>query len=185
MPFKKTNIEGLLIYDPKVFEDKRGYFFESYNSKIFKEAGIENQFVQDNQSLSQKGVLRGLHYQIGEFAQAKLVRVLEGSVLDVAVDIRKESSTFGEHFKIELSAENKLNMFVPRGFAHGFLVLSDHAVFAYKCDNYYSKEHEAGIIYNDPTISIDWQSDTHDLNLSEKDRQLPLLESADINFVEI
>jgi len=173
MPFKTTPISGLMIFEPRVFADDRGYFYESYNEKIFTEAGIHDNFVQDNQSKSTYGVLRGLHYQTGEHAQSKLVRVLEGSVLDVAIDIRPDSPTYGQHYTIELSAENHLQFYVPRGFAHGFLVLSDTAIFSYKCDNFYNKASEGGIAYNDPTLNIDWKIPTEDMILSDKDKINP------------
>jgi dTDP-4-dehydrorhamnose 3,5-epimerase len=156
---------------------KRGYFFESFNRKTFLEkTGMAIDFVQDNQSRSQKGVLRGLHFQLGEFAQAKLVRVIEGKVLDVVVDLRNGSSTFGQHLAIELSGESHTQLFVPRGFAHGFVVLSEEAVFFYKCDNYYNKAAEGGIIFNDPQLGIDWVLPPEQLLLSEKDTSLPTLE---------
>lgn len=178
------NIEPIFIKDayllkPKLFLDSRGYFFESYNSKILKEFGLNSRFVQDNESLSHKGVLRGLHYQIGEHAQAKLVRVIKGSVLDVIVDIRPQSETYGMHYKVVLSEENKYQLLVPRGFAHGFLVLEDHTIFSYKCDNYYNKDSERGIIYNDKTLNIDWGMSEKDLKLSEKDILLSSFENAE------
>jgi dTDP-4-dehydrorhamnose 3,5-epimerase len=156
-----------------LFKDRRGYFFESFSQQKFNElTGLNVQFVQDNQSKSTKGVLRGLHFQLGTYAQAKLVRVLEGRVLDVAVDIRPNSKTFGQHIAVELTAENETQLFVPRGFAHGFVVLSDYAIFFYKCDNYYHKLSEGGIIYNDPQLAINWQLPLEDLLLSEKDLSL-------------
>jgi dTDP-4-dehydrorhamnose 3,5-epimerase len=162
-----------------VFGDHRGYFFESFNKKKFyAETGIQTDFVQDNQSRSQKGVLRGLHFQKGEFAQSKLVRVLEGKVLDVAVDLRKHSPTFGQHVSIELSDDSHTQFYVPRGFAHGFVVLSETATFFYKCDNYYHKAAEGGIIYNDPELGIDWKLPEEDLLLSEKDRLLTTLQTS-------
>ncbi|MGN6165283.1 MAG: dTDP-4-dehydrorhamnose 3,5-epimerase, partial [Flavisolibacter sp.] len=148
MPFIKTDIEDLLVFEPKVFEDNRGYFFEAYNAQVFSETGIDIKFVQDNQSKSSYGVIRGLHYQQNPYAQAKLVRVLEGKILDVAVDIRKGSSTFGQHFSIELSAENKKQLFLPSGFAHGFSVLSETAIVLYKCNAFYNKESEGGIKFD-------------------------------------
>jgi len=170
----KTNIEGLLVLTPKVFEDERGYFFESYNKKTFnKYTGLNIEFVQDNQSKSSFGVLRGLHYQLPPYAQAKLVRVLQGKVLDVAVDIREGSTTYGQHFSIELSDKNKKQFFIPRGFAHGFVVLSKTAVFSYKCDNFYNKESEGGIIFNDSTLDINWIINKQDIELSSKDLILP------------
>ena len=174
-----TAIEDCFIIEPTVFKDKRGYFLETFNQKAFnKIAGFDINFIQDNESFSSKGVLRGLHYQIGDYAQAKLVRVIKGTVLDIAVDIRKGSKTFGKYVSIELSEENKKQFFVPRGFAHGFIVLSDTAIFSYKCDNFYNKEAEGGIIYNDPTLNIDWQLPQEELLVSEKDTVLPKLQDA-------
>lgn len=179
MNFIKTKLEGCFIIEPKIFKDERGYFVESYNKNVFdKGVGQNINFVQDNQSFSSKGVLRGLHYQTGEHAQAKLVRVLEGEVLDVAVDIRPNSQTFGAHVTLLLSAENGKQLFVPRGFAHGFVVISETATFFYKCDNFYNKASEGGIIYSDKTINIDWQFLTNELLVSEKDQILPSLEKA-------
>lgn len=172
----KTPIEDLLIIKPKVFGDHRGFFMESYNQKTWSEAGLDYNFVQDNRSFSKKGTLRGLHFQTGESSQAKLVTCLSGEVLDVAVDLRSDSKTYGEHFTIELNAEEKTFFLVPRGFAHGFIVLSETAEFFYKCDNYYDPANEAGIIYNDPTFNIDWKIAESKLILSEKDTQLPTLE---------
>lgn len=170
---------GCFILEPKVIQDERGYFMESFNERTFSEkTGLDVHFVQDNQSFSAKGVLRGLHYQTGDFAQAKLVRVLKGEVLDVAVDIRPDSPTYGQYDSVVLSGENQKQFFVPRGFAHGFLVLSDTAVFFYKCDNFYNKESEGGIIYNDASIGIDWQFQLDDLLVSEKDKHLPKLQEA-------
>lgn len=174
MPFFETPIPGLLVFEPQVWEDSRGYFFESYNTRSFHEAGIGSNFVQDNEARSSYGVLRGLHYQTGTRAQAKLVRVVEGEVLDVAVDIRPESPTYGQSYSILLNAENKKQLFVPRGFAHGYAVLSKTAIFCYKCDNYYSKEHEGGIRYDDPHLGIDWKIPQEAIQLSDKDRALPL-----------
>jgi len=173
MSFTETEIPGLILYEPKVWEDERGYFFESFNEKLFKKAGIDRPFVQDNQALSSYGILRGLHYQVEPFAQAKLVRAIEGEVLDMVVDLRESSPTHGEWYGVHLSGENKLELFVPRGFAHGYLVLSERALFSYKCDNFYSKKHEAGIIFNDPTLNIDWEMDLKNIVLSEKDGFLP------------
>lgn len=162
------------VLKPRVFSDSRGTFYETYNDRTFKEvAGIEVDFVQDNQSISSFGVLRGLHFQRGEMAQAKLVRAAQGRVLDIVVDIRKESRTFGESFSIELNDENNLQLFVPRGFAHGFITLTDKAIFTYKCDNFYNKSSEGGIIYNDATLSLDWHLPKEDFIISEKDLQLP------------
>lgn len=169
----ETKLKGCYIMEPKVFEDKRGYFFEVFNQKAFQElTGQEVTFVQDNESYSSKGVLRGLHYQVGEFAQAKLVRVIKGAVLDVVVDLRKESPTYGEYVSVELTEDNKKQLFVPRGFAHGFVVLSETAIFSYKCDNYYNREAEGGIIYNDTTLKIDWVLPEDELIISEKDLDL-------------
>jgi dTDP-4-dehydrorhamnose 3,5-epimerase len=176
MPFVQTPIPDLLLFEPKVWEDERGYFFEAFNANTFAEAGITNHFVQDNQARSTFGVLRGLHYQKGEFAQAKLVRVLEGEVLDVALDLRPESATYGHWHSVRLSAANKRQLYVPRGFAHGYVVLSPTAEFFYKCDNFYSKAHEGGVLFNDPSLNIDWVIDPSDAILSEKDRVLPLME---------
>ncbi|MFD2826879.1 dTDP-4-dehydrorhamnose 3,5-epimerase [Leeuwenhoekiella polynyae] len=173
MQATETALKGCFILQPRVFEDDRGYFFESFNRDSFERAiGYPVNFVQDNQSYSQYGVVRGIHFQQGAYAQAKLVRVLEGSVLDVAVDLRKDSPTYGEHIAVELSAENKKQLFVPRGFGHGFSVLSKTAVFAYKCDNFYHKKSERGIIYNDPTLNIDWKIPETDTIVSEKDLEL-------------
>ena len=169
MKVTKTELAGVVVIEPKIFGDHRGTFFESYNKRKFAEHGIEADFVQDNQSSSTFGVLRGLHFQKGEHAQAKLVRVLSGKVLDVAVDIREGSSTYGKWVAAELSCENKRQMFVPRGFAHGFVVLSETVQFAYKCDNYYCQVAEGGIRYDDPELAIDWQVDSEDIVVSEKD----------------
>lgn len=152
-----TPIEGLSVVEPKVFEDKRGYFFESYSADKFKELGIDKVFIQDNQSLSQKGVLRGLHFQNPPFAQAKLVRVIKGSVLDIAVDIRKDSPTYGQHFAIELSEKNKKMLYIPEGFAHGFLTLEDNTIFSYKCSENYHPEAEDSVLWSDKTLNINWK----------------------------
>lgn len=174
-----TRLEGCFIIEPNVIPDERGYFMESYNEKRFEaETGSKVHFVQDNQSFSTRGVLRGLHYQTGEHAQAKLVRVLQGEVLDVAVDVRPGSPTYGEHVAVLLSAENKKQLFVPRGFAHGFLVVSETAAFFYKCDNFYNKESEGGIMYNDAAIGIDWGMEASEFIISQKDMILPNLENA-------
>ena len=179
MNFIATALSGCFIIEPKLILDERGYFMESFNERTFqKGVGQEVHFVQDNQSFSTKGVLRGLHYQTGIHAQAKLVRVLSGEVLDVAVDIRPDSPTYGQHVSVLLSGENQRQFFVPRGFAHGFLVLSETATFFYKCDNFYNKESEGGIIYNDSSLNIDWKFPTHNLIISEKDTILPTLENA-------
>ncbi|MGN0904302.1 MAG: dTDP-4-dehydrorhamnose 3,5-epimerase [Alphaproteobacteria bacterium] len=173
MPFIQTDIQGVVVFEPRVFTDARGYFFETYNEQVFREAGIDAVFVQDNQSKSSYGVIRGLHFQKGEHAQAKLVRVLEGTVLDVAVDLREGSATFGKHVAVELSAANNRQLFIPRGFAHGFSVLSETAVFAYKCDNFYNKESEGGISYADPDLNIDWRVPVESACVSDKDKILP------------
>lgn len=167
------NIEGLVVIQPRVFQDDRGYFFESYQKETYESLGVLADFVQDNESKSTKGVLRGLHMQTGDFAQAKLVKVVHGSVWDVAVDVRADSPTYGQWFGLELSAENKLQFFIPRGFAHGFLVTSDEAIFQYKCDNYYNKESEAGIYYNSSSLAIDWPSIDTEILLSAKDKEYP------------
>lgn len=179
MKFTETKLKGCFILEPNIIGDERGYFMESFNEKTFnKGVGQDVHFVQDNQSFSSKGVLRGLHYQTGEHAQAKLVRVLQGEVIDVAVDIRPNSPTFGQYEAVFLSEENKKQFFVPRGFAHGFLVLSETATFFYKCDNFYNKESEGGIIFNDTSLNIDWNFQDFDLIISEKDKVLPTLENA-------
>ncbi|WP_378180220.1 dTDP-4-dehydrorhamnose 3,5-epimerase [Aquimarina sp. SS2-1] len=178
---KETKLKGCFILEPTVFKDDRGFFFESYNQNKFNDLiGQEVNFVQDNQSFSSKGVVRALHYQLGEYAQAKLVRVLQGRVLDIAVDLRKNSPTFKEHIAVELSEENKKQLFIPRGFAHGFVVLSDIAHFFYKCDNFYNKAAEGGIIYNDTSLNIDWKLPMDQLIVSDKDKVLPLFENARI-----
>lgn len=179
MHFIPTKLEGCFILEPKVILDERGYFMESFNEQTFQKGiGQHVHFVQDNQSYSSKGVLRGLHYQSGEHAQAKLVRVLQGEVLDVAVDIRPDSPTYGQYEAVILSGENQRQFFVPRGFAHGFLVLSNTATFFYKCDNFYNKESEGGVLFNDPTIGIDWGFPSREMIISEKDRIQPLLQNA-------
>ena len=170
-----TNIPDVKIVEPDVFGDSRGYFFESWNSVKYADNGINCQWVQDNESSSSYGVLRGLHYQAAPYTQAKLVRVIAGKVLDVAVDIRKNSPTFGKYAAVELSGENKRQLFVPRGFAHGFAVLSEEAVFQYKSDNYYAPESEGAIAWNDPAIGIDWQLPMSDIILSAKDTNNPTL----------
>lgn len=174
--FRDTSISGIKIFEPAVFKDDRGYFFESYNKNAFIEAGITDEFVQDNQSFSEYGVLRGLHFQKGEYAQAKLVRVLSGKVLDVCVDLRKDSNTFGQSFSIELSDQNNKQVYIPRGFAHGFLVLSKTALFSYKCDNFYHKASESGIVYNDPQLNIDWIIPKEDLKINTRDLEFPTLD---------
>ncbi|WP_242203333.1 dTDP-4-dehydrorhamnose 3,5-epimerase [Aestuariivivens insulae] len=179
MIVRETKLKGCFIIEPKIFNDSRGYFFESFNQNTFNELIGQNiSFVQDNESFSSKGVLRGLHYQTGEYAQAKLVRVVKGRVLDVAVDLRKSSQTFGEYVTVELSGENKNQLFIPRGFAHGFVVLSDTAIFSYKCDNFYHKGSEGGIIFNDKELNIDWKLPEKELVISEKDLVLPQLKNS-------
>jgi dTDP-4-dehydrorhamnose 3,5-epimerase len=168
-----TEIKDCFIIKPTVFSDNRGYFFESFNEQKFNQiTGLKTHFVQDNQAKSDRGILRGLHFQKGAHAQAKLVRVLQGKVIDVAVDLRKDSPTYLQHIAVELSAENNLQLFVPRGFAHGYSVLEDNTVFGYKCDNYYNKEAEGGVFYADPKLNINWQLNEDEIILSEKDKQL-------------
>jgi dTDP-4-dehydrorhamnose 3,5-epimerase len=179
----ETGINDLFIFEPRIFGDDRGYFYETYNKKLLDELlGVEYNFVQDNESKSVYGVIRGLHYQLNPFSQAKLVRVLQGKVYDIAVDLRKNSPTFRSWVGVELSAENKKQFLIPKGFAHGFSVLTETAVFAYKCDEYYHPEAEAGIIYNDPSLNIDWKIKEEDVKVSPKDSVLPKLGEAEINF---
>lgn len=173
MPFIETQLNGLLVFEPQVWADERGYFFEAYNQKTFAEAGISRPFVQDNQARSVRRVLRGLHYQVAPYEQAKLIRVLRGEILDVAVDIRPGSPTYGQWFSIRLSAENKKQLFVPHGFAHGYSVLSETAEVFYKCDNFYAKSHEGGIAYDDPFLHINWEIDLDRAIVSEKDQAWP------------
>ena len=182
MNIRKTELEGVVVIEPEVFGDARGYFFESYSQRRFDEAVRPVRFVQDNESFSRYGVLRGLHFQKGRYAQSKLVRVVSGLVLDVAVDIRRGTPTFGRHVAVELSGENRLQLFIPRGFAHGFAVLSDEALFQYKCDNPYAPEQEGAIAWNDPSLAIDWRLPAEAVILSEKDRRHPLLAEADELF---
>lgn len=182
MEIKNTPIAGLLVLTPRVFQDDRGYFLETFNAKNLQETGITTSFVQDNESKSTRGVIRGLHYQLNPYAQAKLVRVIEGTVWDVAVDLRKDSPTFGQWYGVELSGENKKQFYIPRGFAHGFSVLSETAVFAYKCDGYYQPEAERGILYNDPTLNIDWKVDESEALVSGKDQENLLFDKAEYNF---
>lgn len=178
MEIEKTNIEGCFVLKPDIFNDQRGYFFESFNKELFeKNTGISVNFIQDNESKSSRGVLRGLHFQEGEHAQAKLVRVIKGSVLDVCVDIRKTSKTFGQYFSIILDGKKKKQLFIPKGLAHGFLVLEDDTIFSYKCDNYYNKPSEGGIVYNDKALNINWGMPDNELILSEKDKKLPTFEN--------
>ena len=178
----QTTIPGVLIIEPRIFGDHRGYFLESFSEQWFTHHICNTHFVQDNESSSKYGVLRGLHYQKPPFAQSKLVRVVQGKVLDIAVDIRKGSPTFGQHVATILSAQNKRQLFVPRGFAHGFVVLSDDTIFQYKCDNYYAPQSEGAIAYNDPALGIDWQIDEAHVQLSEKDKQNPLLKDVEWLF---
>lgn len=183
MPFIETGFPGLKIFEPKVFTDSRGYFFEVFNEQSFHDAGIDVHFVQDNESKSQRGVLRGLHYQLNPMAQAKLVRVVEGEVLDVVLDIRMGSPTFGRSYSLVLTGENKRQLYIPRGFAHGFSVLSETVIFQYKCDNFYSKESEGGIMFNDPALNIDWGINLNEAIVSDKDKVLPLFKDCVNNFV--
>ncbi len=178
--FIDTNMAGLKIFEPKIYQDDRGSFFESYNKNLFTEAGIICNFVQDNQSISTYGVLRGLHFQTGEHAQAKLVRVIQGNILDVVVDLRLNSKTFGQSFSIELSSINNKQLFIPRGFAHGFIVLSKTALFSYKCDNFYNKSAESGIRYNDPELSINWGLPAADIIVNHRDASFDSLEDLKI-----
>jgi len=184
MRIVSTDFKDLYVLEPKVIGDSRGYFMESFNRRTMCESGINFDFVfvQDNQSSSKKGVLRGLHYQNAPYAQTKLVRVLSGAILDVVVDLRKEQPTFGKHFSIELSFENKMQVLVPKGFAHGFVVLSQQAEVFYKCDEYYQPMADGGIIYNDPMIGIDWKLRDEEIMLSDKDKLLPKLAGAKFNF---
>ncbi len=178
----KTEIEGVVIIEPKIFEDGRGYFFESFSEKNFNSQVRTVKFVQDNESRSSYGVVRGLHFQKPPFAQSKLVRVIKGSVLDVAVDIRKGSPTFGQHVAVELTGENHRQFFIPRGFAHGFSVLTDEVVFQYKCDNFYNPQSEGAIAWDDPSLGIDWRVPADKVILSDKDKHHPLLKDADYLF---
>jgi len=181
MKFSKTNIPDVILCEPTIFSDERGYFFESFNQEVFENhLGKSIYFCQDNEAKSTKGVLRGLHYQLPPYAQSKLVRVISGKVLDIAVDIRKGSATYGQHVAIELSEENKHQLFVPAGFAHGYVVLSDEAVFSYKVDNYYHKASERGIIFNDAELQIDWKLALSELLISEKDKIQPAFNKADL-----
>jgi len=176
MTIERTPLKDCYILSPTVFKDHRGYFFESYNKNKFKElTGLSVDFVQDNQSKSSRGVLRGLHFQIGAYQQAKLIRVISGGILDVCVDLREGSPTFGQHVSVELNTQNKKQAFVPRGFAHGFVVLEENTIINYKCDNFYNKDFERGIIFNDKDLNIDWQYPNNDLILSNNDKSLPTL----------
>lgn len=183
MELIQTGISDLLLIKPVVFEDARGYFYESYNKYSFKKAGVDFNFVQDNQSLSSRGIIRGLHYQLLPYAQTKLVRVIEGVIFDVAVDIRKGSPTYGKWYGIELSGDNKHQLLIPQGFAHGFSVLSERAVVLYKTDDFYKKEAERGIAYNDPELNIDWKIAPENVLISERDRLLPCFRKAESNFI--
>lgn len=183
MPFIKTDFPGLLIFEPKVFSDSRGYFYESYNEKLFIEEGINIKFVQDNQAQSGYGVIRGLHYQLNPYAQTKLIRVLSGTIVDIVVDIRTHSPTYGKSFSIELSGENKTQLLVPQGFAHGYSVISETAEVFYKCDNFWNKEAEGGIMYNDPQLNIDWKIPADKAIISEKDMVYPRFENISHNFI--
>lgn len=179
MELQKTPLKDCFLLKPSVFQDERGLFYETYNQKLFEKiTGLKVDFVQDNQSVSSKGVLRGLHFQHGEMAQAKLVRVVKGKVLDVVVDIRKNSETFGKSFSVVLDDLENLQLFVPKGFAHGFITLSEQSIFSYKCDNYYDKASESGIIYNDATLALDWHLPKEEFIISEKDLQLPTFKEA-------
>ncbi|MGQ1786768.1 MULTISPECIES: dTDP-4-dehydrorhamnose 3,5-epimerase [unclassified Saccharicrinis] len=178
----QTEIQDLLIIKPKIFKDSRGFFLESYNKERFLSLGIDYNFVQDNFSSSQYGVIRGLHYQLAPYSQAKMVQVIKGKIIDVVVDLRKDSPSFGKSFSLELSEQNGLQLMIPRGFAHGFSVLSNEVLFSYKCDNLYHKEAERGIKYNDPSLGIDWQIPDSDAIISGKDQQHPMFSEAEYNF---
>lgn len=180
MKFIPTHIPDVIIIEPKLWNDPRGYFFESYRDDLFQQQIGKIDWVQDNESYSTYGTLRGLHYQLTPHAQSKLVRVIQGKVLDVAVDIRQSSPTFGQHVAVELSADNKRQLFIPRGFAHGFVVLSETAIFQYKVDNYYNKDCDRGIAFNDPALGIDWKIDLAQVQLSDKDSKQPLLKDAEV-----
>jgi dTDP-4-dehydrorhamnose 3,5-epimerase len=182
MKLTETRFKGLYVIEPQVFMDHRGYFFESFNSARFAEAGIVFEPRQDNESKSSQGVIRGLHYQLNPYAQAKLIRVVEGSIFDVVVDLRKDSGTFGKWFGMELDSESKRQLFIPKGFAHGFSVLSEVAVLQYKCDNLYNPEAERSLSIADPVLKIDWKTDLHDAIISAKDKAAPLFADAEMNF---
>jgi dTDP-4-dehydrorhamnose 3,5-epimerase len=182
MKIIETPIPGLLIIEPRVFADERGYFFESYNASNFEKYGLQTNFVQDNESKSQRGVIRGLHYQLEPHSQTKLIRVIRGTVYDVALDLRKGSPTFGQWYGLEVSAANKKQFYIPKGFAHGFSVLSEYAIFSYKCDHFYTPASERGIRYDDPAFGIDWKLSEAEAIVSEKDRVLPFLTDAEMNF---
>jgi dTDP-4-dehydrorhamnose 3,5-epimerase len=186
MPFTPTTFPGLIIIEPVILEDSRGYFFEAYNENIFRDNNIHVTFVQDNQSRSSFGVVRGLHYQRPPHAQSKLIRVLSGEIVDTVLDLRRGSPTYGETFSIHLSAQNKKQLFIPKGFAHGFSVISEFAEVIYKCDGYYSRENESGILYNDPQLNIDWQIPAEKIQVSQKDQQLPLFNTyaGEFDFIQ-
>jgi len=179
----KTEFPGLMIIEPKVFGDARGYFFESYNERVMANAGVQTVFRQDNQSFSKYGVIRGLHYQQNPHVQAKLIWALEGAIYDVALDLRKGSPTFGKWFGLELSSENKRQIYIPQGFAHGFSVLSEQTTIFYKCDNFYHPQSEGGILYNDPALGIDWRVDTARAIVSDKDKTLPFFAQVETDFI--
>lgn len=183
MPFYPTSIPDLLVFEPRVFEDERGYFFEAYSENVFREAGLDVTFVQDNQSYSKHGVIRGLHYQLNPHAQSKLIRAISGCIRDVVVDVRTGSPTYGQTFSIDLTAENQKQLFVPVGFAHGFCVLSETATVMYKCDAFWNKEAEGGIRFDDPALNIDWGLPAEQLVLNQKDHELPTLAECRHNFV--
>ena len=183
MPFTKTPFPGLLIFEPKIFGDNRGYFFESYNQKVFFQENLEINFVQDNQASSTFGVIRGLHYQLEPYAQTKLIRVLSGNIIDAVVDLRKNSPTYGKAYTMELSSENKKQLLVPKGFAHGYSVISETAEVFYKCDAFYNKASEGGIAWNEPSLNINWQIPPDSVRVSEKDSFYPFIENCQHNFV--
>ena len=182
MKLTETGFKDLYLLEPRVFEDRRGFFMESFNANVLRDLGLDYAFIQDNQSYSKQGVLRGLHYQNPPFAQTKVVRVLSGTILDVVVDLRRDQPTFGKHFSIKLTAESKQQLYVPKGFAHGFSVLSRDAEILYKCDNSYHPECEGGLLYNDPTLMIDWGVPADKISLSDKDKVNPVLSEANIKF---
>lgn len=179
----ETPIKDLLVLEPKIFLDQRGYFFETFNQKLFRENGLDYTFIQDNESCSEYGVIRGLHYQLEPYSQAKLVRVIKGAVLDVAVDLRQGSPTFGTWFGVELNEENKMQLLIPRGFAHGFSVLSSSAIFSYKCDRLYHPQAEKGILFCDPTLNIEWKISKEEMKVSDKDLKHPIFEKSEHNFI--
>ncbi len=183
MPFIKTGLPDLLVFEPRVFEDSRGYFFESYNENVFRNEGVSVTFIQDNQARSDYGVIRGLHYQLNPYSQTKLIRVLSGVIYDVVLDIRKNSPTYGHTFSIELSADNRKQLLVPKGFAHGYSVISETAEVFYKCDNFWNKESEGGVLYNDPTLEIDWKIPSDKEIVSDKDKQQKRLAEISHNFI--